>query len=125
MLPPRRAGAHPAERRALAGLQLPDRNGDPLPARRPARSGASDLLPRARRRHLQDDADNCPRSAVAHLAAPVPGPLSRTVQILIGAAFSLVCLVLAVRGLALERVAHALGQAQYALLVPALALYFS
>lgn len=51
--------------------------------------------------------------------------MSRTVQILIGATFSLVCLVLAAQGLALERVAQALGQAHYALLLPALALYFS
>jgi uncharacterized membrane protein YbhN (UPF0104 family) len=51
--------------------------------------------------------------------------LSRALQIVVGALFSLVCLVLAVRGLALDRVAHALGQAQYALLVPALVLYFA
>jgi glycosyltransferase 2 family protein len=62
---------------------------------------------------------------VAHLAAPLPRALKYSLQILIGAAFSLGCLVLAVRGLALERVAEALGQAQYALLLPALALYFA
>ena len=62
---------------------------------------------------------------MAYLAAPVPRALKRSLQILVGAAFSLVCLVLAVQGLALERVAHALGQAQYALLIPALVLYFA
>ena len=51
--------------------------------------------------------------------------MKRTIQIAVGALFSLVCLVLAVRGLELGRVAEALGQAQYWLLVPALVLYFA
>ena len=51
--------------------------------------------------------------------------VARPLQIAVGAAFSVGCLALAVRGLELDRVGHALGQAQYALLLPALALYFA
>ncbi|MGI8423328.1 MAG: lysylphosphatidylglycerol synthase transmembrane domain-containing protein [Chloroflexota bacterium] len=51
--------------------------------------------------------------------------MKRTAQIAVGAAFSLVCLVLAVRGLEVGRVTDALAGAHYWLLVPALVLYFA
>lgn len=51
--------------------------------------------------------------------------MTRGLQVAVGAAISLVCVVLAVRGLELARVAEALAGAQYWLLVPALVLYFA
>jgi uncharacterized protein (TIRG00374 family) len=51
--------------------------------------------------------------------------MRRSIQLALGAAISLVCLVLAVRGLELGEVARALAQADYPWLVPALALYFA
>lgn len=51
--------------------------------------------------------------------------MKRALQFGIGIAVSVVCVVLAVRGLALDAVAQALGQASYPWLVPALALYFA
>ena len=51
--------------------------------------------------------------------------MTRAAQVALGAAISLVCVVLALRGLELDRVTQALAGAQYALLLPALALYFA
>jgi glycosyltransferase 2 family protein len=51
--------------------------------------------------------------------------LKRKLQIVIGIVVSLVFLGLAIRGLELEHVARAIGEASYGWLVPALALYFA
>ena len=65
VLPARGAGAHRPGRRALPGLQLPDRDGPALPARRAAGGGVSHPLPGAGRRGVQDDPRDRPRGAVA------------------------------------------------------------
>ena len=51
--------------------------------------------------------------------------LRRTLQLVLGLAISAVCIALAARGLELDQVARALGQAHYVWLFPALALYFA
>ncbi|HET6320288.1 MAG TPA: lysylphosphatidylglycerol synthase transmembrane domain-containing protein [Chloroflexota bacterium] len=51
--------------------------------------------------------------------------MNRTAQVLLGAAISLICVVLALRGLDLAQVWRALAQARYVLLLPAIALYFA
>jgi glycosyltransferase 2 family protein len=51
--------------------------------------------------------------------------MKRSLQLSIGIAISVICVVLAVRGLELDEVARALSQASYPWLVPALALYFA
>jgi uncharacterized membrane protein YbhN (UPF0104 family) len=51
--------------------------------------------------------------------------LKRWLQVGAGAAISLLCVILTVRGLELNRVVDALAGARYWLLIPALALYFA